>query len=318
MNGKKAGWSGLSGDFGARFAARPCAARAAATGSPCEAAVRRPEARSRAHRHGLALLGALAVSRCATGAAVSDEELAELEAAARAQGQGPAAPIISGGASPGGTAGGGSGQTPAAGPGGSLSGGGSSSEGAGGNLTVPPAEAGGGGGGVIESPPLSGGSCGGGAVAPTAVGGCSQTGQVSVLYSDTTGSTDTDQLRMTLSVENAGPSFNLSDLVIRYWFTADGRSNFTGEIDYASVDGVCVNFGDQQGSGFADVAFASSQTVGADGIREVQVRIHTSDYARLDQGNDFSFMAGAMQAANQNLTVYVAGERVAGCEPEGI
>jgi cellulose 1,4-beta-cellobiosidase len=127
---------------------------------------------------------------------------------------------------------------------------------------------------------------------------------------------------MTLTLNNTGGDFNLTDLVIRYWFTADGQANFTGEIDYATLGGgadlkpsMCVAFGDQLGSQFADIGFTAGGTVGPTGIPDIQIRIHTQNYSPLDQANDFSYDAGAAAEPNPNLAIYLAGALVGGCEP---
>ena len=177
-----------------------------------------------------------------------------------------------------------------------------------------------GNGGTVQGPPPSGGSCND-LVSPSATGGCTD-GSVSVLYTNRSNAVAFNQMTMTLGLENGGADFALTDLVLRYWFNADGQSNFTGEVDYASASGpdirdsTCVQFGDQLGSAFADIAFTAAETVGADGVDQVQLRIHTDDFAELDQSNDFSFLENGDGAANANITVYVAGTRVAGCEPE--
>ena len=132
---------------------------------------------------------------------------------------------------------------------------------------------------------------------------------------------------MVLSVQNtAGASFELSALAIRYWFTADGGSNFIPAVDYATLAGqgdikssITVTFGEQFGSNYAEMKFAAgSGTVDASGVRELQLRFHADPYRDMDQTNDFSFLASATAATpNANITPYLNTEQVGGCVPVG-
>lgn len=241
---------------------------------------------------------------CATGVEVSDEELAALLAESQrgiggsitsSVGQGGAGGSVT---SPVGQGGTGAGVTPLGGQSGT------------GGSSAPPI----GGGGGTPSPITPGGGCG--SPAPTASGGCSSDTGIAVLYSDRSDSPSFNQLTMALSVEGVG-DVSLQDLVLRYWFAADeGQADFVAEIDYAQIgkENVCVSFGNQLGQAFADIGFSGGAA--SDGaVRDVQVRLHTPNYAPQDQSNDFSFAAGADGAANENITVYLSGARVSGCEP---
>jgi cellulose binding protein with CBM3 domain len=188
----------------------------------------------------------------------------------------------------------------AGGLGGSTSGSGGGAQNPGGPATpISPS------GGCVEAP-------------PTAVGGdCAAEADLSVVYTDRSDAATFNQVTLTLNVENTGADFPLTDLVLRYWFAAEqGQTEFVAEVDYAQVgkENVCVTFGNQLGQSFADIGFTSNAPVGA-GAEDVQVRLHTPNYAQQDQSNDFSFIEGAQNAANENITIYRAGTRVAGCEP---
>lgn len=245
------------------------------------------------------------VVSCATGVDVSDEELAELYAQSMTGGRVPVGG--NGGAS---VIGGNGGTSAIGGNGGaSLGGIGGTSGGTGGTS----ASTGGSAGTTVPINP--GVACG--ASPPIASGGCASETSPTVVYTDRSDSPIFNQLTMALTVENVGP-INLQDLVLRYWFSADqGQTDFVAEIDYAEVgkENVCVSFGNQLGQSFADIAFSGGAPTSEGLVRDVQVRLHTPNYAQQDQGNDFSFMASADQVANENITVYVAGSRVSGCEP---
>lgn len=271
---------------------------------------------ARADRQGVfALLWVLVgVGACATGVDVSQVELAEICSTpgvicddSPSGGASGAGPVGSSGSSAGTNPLGSSGSGGSFGASGSSSVGGSAPSGGSGGTSTGTAGAG------QVSP---GGSCSAAAAAPTAVGGCATGGTISVSYRDRSDAAEFNQMTMVLNVENSGTDFSLANLVLRYWFSPDGETAFTSAVDYAQVgkENVCVSFGNQRGQSFADIGFTSNAMAGGS-VRDVQVRLFTQNYAPLSQADDFSYIGGANNVANQNITVYLAGTRVAGCEP---
>jgi cellulose binding protein with CBM3 domain len=262
-------------------------------------------------------LGAAFGLGCATGVDVTDEELAEICAEANTTcGNGPGSGGSSGAV---GSAGSGGSGLSGSSSGGTFNGtgGSSGSNSAGGSAGSSSAGTGGAGGS-----PGTGGSAGSGVTAPLAEGDCLDQSDVTVLYRDrSTGAASTNEPTMVLSVQNAGADFDLTDLTLRYWFTADGAGNFTGNVDYAALDGqqnlqVTVTFGQELGSDYAQLGFTTAGTVTSAGVREVQLRFHGNPYANMMQTNDFSFLSPATTAtANRNITPYISGNQVGGCTP---
>jgi hypothetical protein len=260
---------------------------------------------------GLAL-GAAFASGCATGVDVTDEELDAIcsDPVNRCSGS-----AGSSGGSVGGSSGGGFGGS----TGGTFNANGGSSPvpSNGGSLGTN-----GGTGGSLGSA----GSGGTGGTQPLAEGDCLPTDDIVVLYRDrNNGAATTNEPSMVLQVQNAGgTSFPLSDLAIRYWFTADGTGSFMGTIDYATVNGqgninggIVVTFGQEFGSDYAELTFPTlTDPIGTEGVRELQLRFHSNPYATLTQTNDFSFLSGAAQlTANPNITPYLQNAQVGGCVP---
>jgi len=147
------------------------------------------------------------------------------------------------------------------------------------------------------------------------------TDQVGIVYTERG---DGSQASMTLRIENAGAAFDLTDLTIRYWFTDDNQTDFIAEIDYAAQGNgadfdkadVNVTFAEEFGSNYALIGFTGGDSVASGGVVEqVQVRIHTSGYAMLDQSNDFSFSDGGAAISNRNITPYINGVQAGGCVP---
>lgn len=265
---------------------------------------------------GLALIAAFA-GGCATGVDVTDDELAEICAEPNTSCGGGVAGASVG--SVGGSTGSGVGGTSASGGTFSANGGTGAGTANGGTFSAT-----GGTGGTASA---TGGTGGTGATQPLADGECLPEDDIVVLYRDrTNGAASEDEPSMVLSVQNSGgASFALNTLAIRYWFTADGTSNFTGNIDYATLNGqgnlsgsVTVTFGQESGSDYAELTFSSTDSVGAEGVQEVQLRFHADPYRAMDQTNDFSFLQGATATAgtvNRNITPYLNGMQVGGCIP---
>lgn len=259
---------------------------------------------------------------CATGVDVSTAELAEICSSTEQLivCEGGLAGGGAGGVGPAGSAGAISNPVGNAGSSGSFSGNGGSTGSSGSTGTS-------GSTGVSGSTGTSGAAGTGGnqPQQPLAQGQCMPAGEddVVIVYTDRADAVMFNQATMVLSVENDGPSFDLTDLTMRYWFTDDGLSDFTGDIDYASPGGgqdiksnVTVTFGEENGSNYAAIGFTTTGiTVGPEGLDTVQLRIHTSGYQMLDQSNDFSFSASANMIENRNITPYVNGVQVGGCVP---
>jgi hypothetical protein len=265
-------------------------------------------ARRRVGRH--AILGATLACACATGVDVTEEELAEIcsDPATDCEGAG----AVGGSAGAGSPNGGLGGSTPAPiGPstGGSFNAGQGGRTGLGGSNTGAGGSTNNGAGGTGNQPQ------------PLAMGTCLASDQVLITYEDrSAGAAMDNEPSMRLGVENTGAAFNLSALTIRYWFTADGASGFTGNIDYSSVAGgsasVSVSFGEELGANYAELSFSGTDMVGPEGVDEVQLRFHGNPYQDMSQTNDFSFIASAPNGtSNRNITPYVSGVQVGGCEP---
>jgi Cellulose binding domain len=259
-----------------------------------------------------ATLGAASVSACATGVDVTDGELAEICSDPGTSCNGVSSPAGSAGSS----ASGGSGTASNLG----NASGGTFPAGVGGSTSPV-----GSGGQAGSSGAASAGSGTGGTGTPAQLpdGDCLAQSDVVILYLDRSDAPTFNQMTMTLSVQNTGPEFDLTDLTIRYWFTAEASDAFSFSVDYATLDGqqdmrssTQVTFGEESGSNYAEIGFSMSGPVDADGVREVQLRFFTDNYAQQDQTNDFSFLPGATAATpNPNITPYVSGEQVGGCVP---
>ena len=135
-----------------------------------------------------------------------------------------------------------------------------------------------------------------------------------------------NQLRLHLQVVNSGKTaVPLGELTVRYWFTADGATDFQHWCDYAWVDAknvtrvvhkldAPVNGADA----YLEVGFAGGTLEAGGQSGEVQVRLAQHDWAAFDQGNDYSFDAQRTEfVAAPQVTLHRQGKLVWGSEPSG-
>lgn len=128
-------------------------------------------------------------------------------------------------------------------------------------------------------------------------------------------------------VNNGGSSVALSQLTIRYWFTADSSATLNPGCNYAAVG--CSNITETTAAINPAVTGADSYlqvgfTSGAGSVAanstgsKIKLIIHKSDYSDFNQANDYSFNASFTTFTNwQNVTLYQNGTLVWGAEPGG-
>lgn len=122
-----------------------------------------------------------------------------------------------------------------------------------------------------------------------------------------------------LDIENKGPdSVSLSDLTIRYWYTADGDKEQALHCDYALVG--CSRIKGSFGSDYVEIGFQPEAGTIAPGGQsgEIQLRFNKTDWSNYDETNDYSYDGTKKSYSEWNrITVYHKGVLVWGKEPEG-
>jgi hypothetical protein len=149
-----------------------------------------------------------------------------------------------------------------------------------------------------------------------------------VLYMPEETSITTDKIEPEFEVVNTGSSsVALSQLTIRYWFTADSSATLNPGCNYA-VSG-CSNVTETTGAvnppltgadSYLQVGFTSSAgSVAANSTGgKIKLIVQKSDFSNFDQTNDYSFNASFTTFTNwQNVTLYQNGVLVWGTEPDG-
>ncbi|WP_438026482.1 cellulose binding domain-containing protein [Sorangium sp. So ce233] len=134
-------------------------------------------------------------------------------------------------------------------------------------------------------------------------------------------------LSFRISVRNTGDeAIALSDVTIRYWFTADGASSaFVGACDFTAIpggcDGITRTFATTSGTEadrYLELSFSSAAGNLAPGAtsEEVQIRVHSATYEYMMQTNDYSFDATLTALTPwEQVTAYRDGELAWGIEP---
>jgi hypothetical protein len=133
---------------------------------------------------------------------------------------------------------------------------------------------------------------------------------------------ESNQIGMSLAVRSTGLDFAIADLVLRYWFTPGTTVPFDSSVDFAQLalgattitDAVDVTFGATPESTFADITIDRGGPMGV-GINTIQLRLFGVTFPNLIHTDDFSFVDGANLIVNENITAYVDGVQVFGCEP---
>jgi hypothetical protein len=151
------------------------------------------------------------------------------------------------------------------------------------------------------------------------------TGSIKVQMYNTNRSATYNTIYPQFKIINTGTSpIALSNIKIRYYYTADGTQAQNFFCDYASVGssniiGTITTMSTPKTGAdcFVEIGFASSTgNLGAGVATEVQVRISKSDWSNYTQTNDYSFNAtGTAYADWTKATGYVSGALQWGTEP---
>jgi endoglucanase len=151
------------------------------------------------------------------------------------------------------------------------------------------------------------------------------TGQAALTldYQNANPSPSTNQLQMALKLTNTGSEpITLTNITMRYWYTADTPQAQVVACDYATVDCANVHTGIVKMSSplptadtYLEVGFTTGALAAHTSI-EIKLRVHASDWPNYNQSNDYSFVADANSySPAQRIGVYEQGRLVYGSEP---
>ncbi|GCE28294.1 hypothetical protein KDA_37780 [Dictyobacter alpinus] len=157
---------------------------------------------------------------------------------------------------------------------------------------------------------------------PTATSTLSQ-GILTLEYQNGNPAAQSNQIQPAIKLTNTGNStINLTDLTIRYWYTADTAQEQVITCDYATVD--CQNIQDKivpmqparsKADTYLEISFSAGSLSGG-ASTEIKLRIHKSDWSNYDQSNDYSFIGAATNySPTQQIGLYNQGKLLSGNEP---
>jgi hypothetical protein len=149
---------------------------------------------------------------------------------------------------------------------------------------------------------------------------------IELKYTTTTTTAATQDIRPHYEIDNNGTSpQSLTDLTVRYYFTADGSAQQSYVCDYAAIDcgSIQATFATitpakTNADHYLELSFTAGSIPAGGSSGEIQVRFHDSNYqVTFNQSNDYSFDASTTQYADwKNVTVYRGGALVWGTEPQ--
>ncbi|MBO0932009.1 chitobiase/beta-hexosaminidase C-terminal domain-containing protein [Fibrella aquatilis] len=144
-----------------------------------------------------------------------------------------------------------------------------------------------------------------------------------VWHENKNGNTSSNAISTYLKLSNEG---NLpvayKDLLVRYWFTADGTQPLTFALDYAElgngkVKGWVKKLNPVRNGADTYLELSFDESLGSlyplSNTGNVQCRLYKSDWSAFSETNDYSYKAAGAMGENAKITIY---RRVANGEPQ--
>ena len=129
---------------------------------------------------------------------------------------------------------------------------------------------------------------------------------------------------------SGGSAVNLSDIKLRYYYTADSdkaqsfwcdhaaltnAGNYTAVTSNVTNKFVKMSTTTQTADTYIEIGFSGGGSLSAGGTVEIQTRVARNDWSNYDQSNDYSFKSLGEYADWNQITAYIGSELVYGKEP---
>ena len=142
-------------------------------------------------------------------------------------------------------------------------------------------------------------------------------------YKNENSNLSANQLLIDLQLTNTGNSaLSLQDFTMRYWYTTDTTQSQIAACYYATIACaqvqsrfVKMNSPQPEADTYLEVSFTGGE-LAPGASTEIKLGVHANDWSNYNQGNDYSFLAGAQNyLVDQHITLYARGSLVSGNEP---
>lgn len=149
-------------------------------------------------------------------------------------------------------------------------------------------------------------------------------GALKAQYRNSDSSVGDNQIKPGLQLVNTGTTaVGLSDVTLRYWFTAgSGAPDYRTWCDWSPIGCNTVTHRvvsmDTPKAGadhYLEVGFGSGSLAPGASTGEIQMRLNKSDWSVFDESDDYSHGSGTSYADAPRIAVYVDGEQVWGVAP---
>jgi endoglucanase len=150
-----------------------------------------------------------------------------------------------------------------------------------------------------------------------------QQGALRLDYQNGNPNPSSNQIQPSLKLTNTGGSpISLTDVALRYWYTADSPQQQVFACDYVTIG--CQNVRARiiqmvparpGADTYLEISFAGGQ-LAAGASTEIKVRVHKSDWSNYNQSNDYSFAPAASNySPTTRIGIYDKGKLVSGSAP---
>ncbi|MGW0854710.1 endo-1,4-beta-xylanase [Streptomyces sp. NPDC002690] len=143
-------------------------------------------------------------------------------------------------------------------------------------------------------------------------------------YRNSDSSVGDNQIKPGLQLVNTGGSaLGLTDVKVRYWFTAgNGASTYNSWCDWSPIGCstvthrvVAMDTPEAGADHYLEVGFTGGSLAPGAATGEIQLRLNKTDWSVFDESDDYSRGTGTSYADAPKIAVYVGGELVWGIEP---
>jgi len=148
---------------------------------------------------------------------------------------------------------------------------------------------------------------------------------IKAFYSNLDNNINNNQIKPSFKIVNeGGKAIDYKDLVLKYWFTAEGNATLQFSADYIEklsgkinsifkpTNGTKVNADHYLELGFRDNA---GSLYGFSNSGGIQTRFNKSDWSNFNEANDYSYANNNQFLSNPNITLYYKGQLIFGVEP---